>query len=97
MNEPVKVPSRLFNLFPHLIVAVEVEDVRHEVERILVVLHLGIEAGQVEAIREVLLIDLAKVLVAAGGDELEIPTSAFSTCADGNMANREPRRPPDTT
>jgi hypothetical protein len=36
----------------------------------LVVLDLGVEARQVEAVREVLLVDLAKVLVAAGRDEL---------------------------
>ena len=36
----------------------------------MIVLDLGVEARQVEAIRQILLVDLAEVLVAAGRDEL---------------------------
>jgi hypothetical protein len=57
--------SRALDSLSHVIVAVEVEHVRHQVERILVVLHLGVEARQVEAVRQVVLVDFAKVLVAA--------------------------------
>jgi hypothetical protein len=57
------VPRRLLDLLAHLIVAVEVEDVCHEVEGILVVLHLGVQPGEVEAVGQVLLVDLAEVLV----------------------------------
>lgn len=64
-------PGRLFYRLAHLVVAVEVEHVRNEVERILVVLDLGVEAREVEAVRQVLLVDFAKVLVAAGRDELK--------------------------
>lgn len=61
---------RLLNLLAHVIVAVEVEHVGHEVERVLVVLHLGVEAGEVEAIGQVFLVNLAEVLVSPGGDKL---------------------------
>ena len=60
----------LFNLFTHIIVAVEVEDVGDEVEGILVVLDVGVEACQVEAVGEVVFVDFAKVFVTAGGYEL---------------------------
>lgn len=61
--QAVEVPRRLLDLLAHLIVAVEVEDVCHEVEGILVVLHLGVQPGEVEAVGQVLLVDLAEVLV----------------------------------
>lgn len=64
-------PGRFFYRLAHLVVAVEIEDVGHQVQRILVVLDLGVEARQVEAVRQILLVDLAEVLVAAGRDELE--------------------------
>jgi hypothetical protein len=57
--------GRLLNLLAHIIVAVKVEDVGHEVERILVVLNFGVQTRQIEAIRQVLLVDFAKVLVAS--------------------------------
>jgi hypothetical protein len=65
MDEPVQMPGRFLYRFAHLIVAVEVEHVRNKVEGILVVLHLVVEACQVEAIGQVLFVDLAEVLVAA--------------------------------
>jgi hypothetical protein len=63
-------PRRLLNLFSHLIVAVEVEDVGYKVECILVVLHFGVQARKVEAVSQILLVDLAKVLVPTGRYEL---------------------------
>ena len=57
-------PCRFFDLVAHVVVDFHVEDVGHEVQRILVVLHLGVEASQVEAIRQVIFVDFAKVLVA---------------------------------
>lgn len=56
--------------FSHRIVAVEVEDIGDQVESILVVLNLGVQARQIEPISQVFLVDLAKVFVAPGGDEL---------------------------
>ena len=42
--------GRLLYLFAHIIVDFHVEDIRDEVEGILVVLHFGVEAGEVEAV-----------------------------------------------
>lgn len=61
--QAVQVPRRLLNLLAHLIVAVEVEDVGDEVEGILVVLDLGVQPREVEAVGQVLFVDLAEVLV----------------------------------
>jgi hypothetical protein len=55
---------RLLDLFPHIIVAVEVEDIRYEVEGILVVLNFRVKAGQVEPVGKVFFVNLAEVLVA---------------------------------
>lgn len=52
-----------FDLFPHIIIAIEVEDVGYEVERILVVLDFRVEACQIEAIGEVLFVYFAKVFI----------------------------------
>lgn len=71
-------PSSLLDLLSHVIVDFHVEDIRDEVERILVVLDLGVEAGKVEAVRQVVLVYLAEVLVASGGDELKQKLARFS-------------------
>jgi hypothetical protein len=65
MNEAVQVPCRLFDGFAHLIVTVEIKNVGNEVERILVVLYLRIQAGQVEAVCEVVFVNLAEIFVAS--------------------------------
>jgi hypothetical protein len=57
------VSRRLLYLFPHIIVAVEVEDVGYEVERILVVLDFSVEAREVETVGEVFFVDFAEILV----------------------------------
>jgi len=56
---------RLLNLLAHIIVAIEIEDVRHEVECILVVLDFRVKACQVEPIGEVFFVNLAKVFVSS--------------------------------
>ena len=71
MNEAVEVPCRFFDGFTHLIVAVEIKNVGNEVERILVVLHFRVQAGQVEAVCEVVFVNLTKVFVASRGYELD--------------------------
>lgn len=63
--------GRLLDRFPHIIVAVEVKDVGDEVQGILIVLDLGVEARQVETVRQVVLVNFAKVLVASRRDELK--------------------------
>jgi hypothetical protein len=64
------VASRLLNGIPHVVVAVKIEDISDEVKCVLVILHVGVETGEVESIGQVLFVDLAKVLVATRGDEL---------------------------
>ncbi len=56
---------RPLNLVARLVVALKVVHVRDQVQRMLVVLHLGVEARQVEAVREVVLVNLAEVLIAS--------------------------------
>ena len=70
MNESVKMTRTLLNLLAHIIVDFHVEDIGHEVKRVLVVLDLRVEAGKVEAVGEVVFVDFAEVFVAAGRDEL---------------------------
>lgn len=72
VNQAVQVPCRLLDGLSHVIIAVKIEYIGDEVERILIVLDLGVQAGQVEAVREVVLVDLAKVLVASRGNELMV-------------------------
>lgn len=63
MDQPVEVACRLLDRLAHLIVAVEVEYIGHKVERVLVILDLRVEPRQVEAVGQVVLVDLAEVLV----------------------------------
>ena len=63
-------PSRLLNLLPHIVIAVKVKDISNKIEGVLVVLNIGIESSQVEAVREVVFIDFAEVLIASRRDEL---------------------------
>lgn len=65
VHQAVQVSCALLDCLPHLIVAIEVEDIGDEVERVLVVLHLRVEPGEVEAVGQVVLVDLAEVLIAA--------------------------------
>lgn len=53
----------LLNLFSHVVVDFHVEDIGHEVECILIVLHLSVEASKIEAIGEIILVDLAEVFI----------------------------------
>lgn len=70
VNKAVKVPGRFLDCLAHLIVAVEVEDVGDEVKCVLVVLDLGVESSQVEPVGEVVLVDLAEVLISSRRYEL---------------------------
>lgn len=65
MYEAVEVPSALLDLLSHVVVDFHVEDVGHEVERILVVLYFRVKASKVEAVRKVILVDFAEVLISA--------------------------------
>ena len=66
MHETIEMAGGLLDLLAHIIVAVKVKDIGDEVESVLVVLDVGVEAGEVEAVGEVVFVDFAKVFVAAG-------------------------------
>lgn len=70
MNKSVQVASRFLDLLAKVVIRIEVKNVGHEVQRILIVRDLGVEAGKVETIGQVFLVDFAKVLVSAGRNEL---------------------------
>ena len=63
-------PSRLLNLIPHIIIAVEVIDGSVEIKSVLVVLDVSILAGEVEAVCEVVFVNFAIVFVASRRNEL---------------------------
>ena len=71
MHQSVEMPRRLFDCLSHVVVAIEVEDIGDQVEGILVVLNICIKASEVEAVRQVIFIDLAEVLIATGRDKLD--------------------------
>lgn len=71
VHQAIEMPCGLLDLLPHVVIAVKVEDIRHQIQRILIVLHFCVQARKVEAIRQVLFVNLAEVLVASRGDELE--------------------------
>ena len=64
MHEAIEVTSTFLDLLSHVIVNFHIEYVRDQVQCILIVLHFGVQAGKIESIRQVILIDLAKVLIA---------------------------------
>ena len=70
MHQAIKMPGTLLDLLAHILVDFHVEDIGHEIQSILVVLHFRIEACEVEAVREVVLVNFAEVFIAAGGYEL---------------------------
>ena len=65
MHQPVEMACALLDLLPHIVVDFHVEDIRHQVEGILVILHFGVEACKVKSVGEVVLVDFAKVFIAS--------------------------------
>lgn len=65
MHQTVQVASAFLDLFSHILVDFHVKHVGDKVECILVVLDFSIESCQVESVREIVFVNLAKVLVAA--------------------------------
>ncbi len=63
-------PCRFLDLLPHIIVTVKVKDISDEVKSILIILDIRIEPSKVEAIREIVFVDLAEIFVASRRDEL---------------------------
>lgn len=64
VHETVEMAGALLNLLPHVVVDFHVKDVCYQIQRILVVLHFGVESSQVESIGQVVFVDFAIVFVA---------------------------------
>lgn len=65
MHQSIEVASAFLDLLPHIVVDLHVEHICDQIECILVVLHFRVKACEIEAVGEVILVDLAKVLVAS--------------------------------
>lgn len=65
MDEAIKVTSRLLDLLPQIIVGIKVENVGHQVQSILVVGDLGVQAREVESVCQVILVDFAEVFISS--------------------------------
>lgn len=63
MHQAIQMPRRFFDRLPHVVIAIEVEHISHQVEGILVVLDVRVKAREVEAVGKVVFIYLAEVLV----------------------------------
>lgn len=70
VDETIEVAGGFLDGLAHVVVAVEVEDVGDQVQSMLVVVYLGVETREVEPVRDVLFVDLAKVFVSSGRYEL---------------------------
>ena len=64
-------PRRVLDLLPHVIITVKIEDICDKIKGVLVVLDICIEAGKIEAVRQVIFIYLAEVFVPARRDKLQ--------------------------
>lgn len=71
MDKTIEMTGRLFDLLSQIIIGIEVEDIGHKVERILIVGDLSVQTSQVEAIRQVVLVNLAEILISSGRDKLK--------------------------
>lgn len=80
---------RLLDLLPHVVVAVEVEDIGDKIERILVVLDFGVQAREIEAVGQVLFVDLAEVLVAPRGYKLQCISRMSATPGHRHTQSRQ--------
>lgn len=65
MDQAVEMSCGLFDLLSHVVFAIQIEDIGDQVEGILVVLDVGVEARKVEAVGQVVFVDLAEVFIAS--------------------------------
>jgi hypothetical protein len=63
--------SRLLDLLSEIIVGIKIENVGYEVQSILVVRNLGVQAREVESIGQVVLINFAEVFISPRRDKLD--------------------------
>lgn len=71
MDQPVEMTGRFLNLFTQIIIGIKVKHIRHEVESILVIGNFGVQASEVEPIRQVVLVDFTEVLISPRRDKLK--------------------------
>src|SRR5690606_2024445 len=69
MHQTVKMPCTLVDLFPHFILAIHIKNIRHKIQRMVVVENFVLQAREVEAVRQILFVNLAEVFVATGRKE----------------------------
>jgi hypothetical protein len=72
MNQSIQMSSGLLDRLAHVVFTIQIEDIGDQVEGVLIVVDFGVQAGQVEAVRDVFFVDFTEVLVAAGGNELSV-------------------------
>lgn len=70
MNQAIQMACRFLNLLAQVVVCIEVENIRHKVQRILIVRYFGVQASKVEAVGQVFLVDLTEVLISARRNKL---------------------------
>ena len=70
VNQAIQMARRFLNLLAQVVVCIEVENIRHEVQRILIVRYFGVQAGKIETVGQVFLVDLTEVLISARRNEL---------------------------
>lgn len=70
VNQTIQMARRFLNLLAQVIICIEIENIRHEVQRILIVGYFGVQTGKVEAVGQVFLVDLTEVLISARRNKL---------------------------
>ena len=66
VDQAVQVAGAAFDLLAHVVVDFHIEDIGDEIEGMLVVVDVRVKAGEVEAVGEIVFVDLAEVFVAFG-------------------------------
>ena len=62
---------RILNLLSHVVIAVKIEYICDQIEGVLIVLNIRVEASKIEAVGQVVFIYFTEVLVSARRDELQ--------------------------
>jgi hypothetical protein len=65
VDEAIEMPRRLLDLLPQVIIRIVIEHICNQIQSILVMLNLSVQTRQVESVRQVFLVDLAEIFVAA--------------------------------
>lgn len=69
-------PCRLLDLLSHVIITVQIKDVSDEVKSVLIILDICVEPSEIEAVCEIVFVDLAEVFIASRRYELHADLSA---------------------